>query len=57
MEPSGPVNGYLRGLFVELEGASHRVAGRQLAKLVQAVKHGAVLPHVEELDHFSLKAK
>lgn len=47
VEPAGPVDGYVRLLLVELDGAGYRAARGQLAELVHSVEHGAVFADVE----------
>ena len=46
MQAAGPVDGDLCRLLVQLHGAGHRAASGELTELVQTVKHGTVLAHV-----------
>ena len=46
VEPSCPVDGDVCLLFVQLDRAGHRPARRELAELVEAVKHRTIFPYI-----------
>ena len=49
VETPGPVDGDVGRLLVQLNRRRDAAPGRELAKLVEAVEHRTVLPHVEPL--------
>ena len=49
MEASGPVDGNLGRLFVQLHRRGNRTSGRELAELVETVENGTILADVEPL--------
>ena len=56
VEAAGPVDGDLRGLLVQLDRGGDGAAAGELAELVEAVEHGAVLADVEPLHLFVVLA-